>query len=48
LIRYAETHTADHIVVGHRGHTLFERLLIGSVTRQVVAYARCTVTVVRA
>jgi nucleotide-binding universal stress UspA family protein len=47
LVRYAEGHGIDHIVVGHRGHTLFERLLIGSVARQVVAYARCAVTVVR-
>lgn len=38
---------ADHIVVGHRGHTLFERWLIGSVARQVIAYAPGAVTVVR-
>jgi nucleotide-binding universal stress UspA family protein len=37
----------DHIVVGHRGHTLFERCLIGSVARQVIAYAHCAVIVVR-
>jgi nucleotide-binding universal stress UspA family protein len=30
-VRYAEQHGIDHIVVGHRGHTLFERWLIGSV-----------------
>ncbi|HEX7440765.1 MAG TPA: universal stress protein [Caldimonas sp.] len=47
LVRYAEEHAVDHIVVGHRGHTFFERWLIGSVARQVVAYARCAVTVVR-
>ncbi len=47
LVRYAESHGIDHMVVGHRGHTLFERLLIGSVARQVVAYARCGVTIVR-
>lgn len=47
LVRYAEAHTIDHIVVGHRGHTLFERWLIGSVARQVIAYAHCAVTVVR-
>lgn len=47
LMRYAEQHGIDHIVVGHRGNTLFERWLIGSVARQVVAYARCAVTVVR-
>jgi nucleotide-binding universal stress UspA family protein len=47
LVRYAEAHGIDHIVVGHRGHTLFERWLIGSVARQVIAYAHCAVTVVR-
>ena len=47
LVRYAEGHQIDHIVVGHRGRTLFERWLIGSVARQVVAYAPCAVTVVR-
>jgi nucleotide-binding universal stress UspA family protein len=47
LVRHAEQHGIDHIVVGHRGHTLFERWLIGSVARQVIAYAPCAVTVVR-
>ncbi len=47
LVRYAEDHKIDHIVVGHRGHTRFERWLIGSVARQVIAYAHCAVTVVR-
>lgn len=47
LVRYAEQHEVDHIVVGHRGHTVFERWLIGSVARQVIAYAHCAVTVVR-
>lgn len=37
LIRYAESHGIDHIIVGHRGHTVFERWLIGSVARQVIA-----------
>lgn len=47
MVRFAEGHDVDHIVVGHRGHTLFEPWLIGSVARQVVAYAHCAVTVVR-
>jgi nucleotide-binding universal stress UspA family protein len=47
IVLYAEDHGIDHIVVGHRGHSLFERLLLGSVGRQVIAYAPCTVTVVR-
>jgi nucleotide-binding universal stress UspA family protein len=47
IVRFAEANGIDHIVVGHRGHTLFERWLIGSVARQVIAYAHCAVTVVR-
>jgi nucleotide-binding universal stress UspA family protein len=47
LLLYAEDHGVDHIVVGHRGHGLFARWLIGSVARQVMAYAPCAVTVVR-
>jgi nucleotide-binding universal stress UspA family protein len=47
IVRFAEGHDIDHIVVGHRGHTLFERWLIGSVARQVIAYAHCAVTVVK-
>ena len=47
IVRYAEGHGIDHIVVGHRGHSRFERWLIGSVARRVMAYAHCGVTVVR-
>jgi nucleotide-binding universal stress UspA family protein len=47
ILHYADRHHVDHIVVGHRGRTIFGRLLIGSVARQVIAYANCAVTVVR-
>ena len=47
LLLYAERHGIDHIVVGHRGHSLFEHWLLGSVARQVIAHASCAVTVVR-
>ena len=47
IVLYAERLGIDHIVVGHRGRTLFERWLIGSIARQVIAYAHCAVTVVR-
>lgn len=47
LVLYAERHKIDHIVVGNRGHSRFDRWLIGSVTKRVVSYAPCAVTVVR-
>jgi nucleotide-binding universal stress UspA family protein len=47
IVRYADSHRIDHIVMGHRGHTRFERWLIGSVAKQVVAHASCAVTVFR-
>lgn len=47
IVRYAEGNGIDHIVVGHRGHGVFERWLLGSVARQVIAYAPCSVTVCR-
>lgn len=47
LLALAARLGADHIVVGHRSKGLFERLLMGSVAKRVVDFARCSVTVVR-
>lgn len=47
LLLYSERHNIDHVVVGHRGHTVLSRWLLGSVARQVIAHAACAVTVVR-
>ncbi len=47
IVLYAERNLIDHIVVGHRGHSLFDRWLLGSVAKRVVSYAPCAVTVVR-
>ena len=47
LVHYAERHHVDHLVVGHRGHSMLDRWLIGSVARRVVVHAPCAVTVVR-
>jgi nucleotide-binding universal stress UspA family protein len=47
IIAAAEEWGAELIVTGHRGKGLFERWLLGSVSRLVIAYAHCTVMVVR-
>jgi len=47
IIAEAERIQADLVVVGHRGKTLFQRLRLGSVSKQVVQYADCPVLVVR-
>jgi nucleotide-binding universal stress UspA family protein len=47
ITAWAEEHRIDLIVVGHRGKTLFERWLIGSVAKKVISYAPCSVLVVR-
>jgi len=47
IVHYAETHGIDHIVLGHRGKSFFERWRLGSVSKQVIHYAHCTATIVR-
>lgn len=47
ITTYAEANGIDLIVLGHRGETLFERWLIGSVAKKVMSYAPCSVLVVR-
>jgi len=47
ILRYADEHHIDHIVVGHRGKSALRRWLVGSISRQVVDHARCSVTVIR-
>jgi nucleotide-binding universal stress UspA family protein len=47
IIAAAEKWQADMIVTGHRGQGLFERWLLGSVSKLVIAYARCAVLVIR-
>jgi nucleotide-binding universal stress UspA family protein len=43
-----EAENADMVVLGGRGRGGFASLLLGSVTAQVIHYARCPVVVVRA
>jgi nucleotide-binding universal stress UspA family protein len=47
IVYRAERDGVDLIVVGHRGKGFFERLLVGSVSKQVVTHAYCPVLVVR-
>ena len=47
IIYFAEQNGVDLIVMGHRGKTFIERWLLGSVSKRVISYARCSVTVVR-
>jgi nucleotide-binding universal stress UspA family protein len=46
LVEAAVTWDADLIVVGHRGQSAIERLLIGSVARSVLYHAPCSVLIV--
>ena len=47
IIYHADREKVDLIVLGHRGKSLFRRLLLGSVSKQVTQYADRTVLVVR-
>lgn len=47
IIYHADRHQADLIVVGDRGRSKFAKLLLGSVSKQVVQYAGRHVLVVR-
>ncbi|KJS29400.1 MAG: hypothetical protein VR64_20685 [Desulfatitalea sp. BRH_c12] len=47
IVHMAEEIKADAIIMGHRGESLFQKWLLGSVARKVLSYAHCTVIVVR-
>ena len=46
-MRGAQEHKIDLILLGPRGRGMFERWLLGSISRSVIAYAECAVMVVR-
>ena len=47
ICRYAQNQGISLIVMGSRGHTSIEELLIGSVSSEVLHHAHCPVTIVR-
>ena len=46
ILRYADDHDIDLIVLGAHGHGLLDRLLIGSVAERVSRHAPCAVLLV--
>jgi len=47
IVHVAKQEKADAIVMGHRGETLLQKWLLGSVAKRVLSYAHCTVFIVR-
>ena len=47
IVNYAEAMEADLIVIGGTGRTGFKKLLLGTVSGEVVRYSRCPVLVVK-
>ena len=47
LVKFAKEQEVDMIVLGIRGHTLCEQLLVGSTTDRVIRHAPCPVLVVQ-
>ena len=47
IVRYAKDNDTDLIVMGSRGRSGVEELLLGSVSAQVIHHAPCSVTIVR-
>lgn len=47
IVHFAAEEKMDMIVMGHRGKSMMERWLLGSVSKRVLSYAPCSVTIVR-
>lgn len=47
IVESAKEEGVDAIVMGHLGGSIFQRWLLGSVSKRVLAYAHCTVIIVR-
>ena len=47
LLDYAKEHGYTMLILGYKGHSAMERLLIGSTVNKIVAHAPCSVLVYR-
>ena len=47
IVKFAQEHSTDLIIIGSRGHGDLEALLLGSVSHKVTSLAKCTVMIVR-
>jgi nucleotide-binding universal stress UspA family protein len=47
LIHRAETEQVDLMIVGRRGTSLFQKMVLGSVSERVLRYAHCPVLLVK-
>jgi nucleotide-binding universal stress UspA family protein len=47
IIEYAESENIDLIIIGSRGRTSFKKLLLGSVSSDIIKNAHCAVLVIR-
>jgi nucleotide-binding universal stress UspA family protein len=47
IMEYAESKDVDLIIVGNRGRTGFKKLLLGSVSSNIIKNAQCAVLVIR-
>jgi nucleotide-binding universal stress UspA family protein len=47
IIRRAEAGGFDLVLLGHRGTSMFEKIVMGSISERVLKYAHCPVMIVR-
>lgn len=47
IVHMANQEGVDMIVMGHRGKSMIQRWLLGSISKRVLSYAHCTVSIVR-
>ena len=47
IIKYANDHSIDQLVIGSRGLNTFQEMVLGSVSHKVMKHASCPVTIVK-